>query len=160
MEDVAHSEHGTQIEFAGYRACDNEWCSELILKEIAERTRGFCPTCYRQLCSESFTEIEVRNRGQRMVAPIRMKATPSKDKGNRQTSRRARKANQRAMKRLAMLFPDLYDVLRAEERARDGLEPWPIETVIEENEGPDTDTSVSFARLLAALDDHGIESPE
>jgi hypothetical protein len=159
MEEIAHSEHGSQLEVAGYRTCRNEWCGELMLREIAERTKGFCPTCFRELANGQITEVEVRNRGQRMTTPVRMKSQPAKNKGNRQTSRRAHKANVRAMKRLAMLFPDLYDILRAEERARDGLDPWPVETVVKKNDGPDADASIGFARLLAALDERGVDHP-
>jgi hypothetical protein len=160
MEDIAHPDDGSRIEIAGYRSCANEWCSELILKEIATRTRGFCPPCFSEVTGPSITEIEIRNRGQRMTTPVRMKNRPSKNKGSRLTSKRAHKANVRAMRRLAMMFPDLYDILRAEERSRDGLDPWPVETVVTTNDGPDVDESVDFARLLAALDEAGVDVPE
>lgn len=160
MNDVSHDDQGSRIELAGYRSCINEWCGELILKEIAERTKGFCPSCFEDVVGPSIYEVEIRNRGQRMTTPVRMKNRPKKNKGSRLTSKRAHKANLRAQRRLAMLFPDLYDVLRAEERARDGLDPWPVETVVVTNDGPDVDDSVEFARLLAALEEAGIDPPE
>lgn len=159
MEDVSHPDDGSRIEVAGYRSCKNEWCDELILREIAQRTRGFCPPCFSQVIGPDLTEVEVRNRGQRMTTPVRMKTTPAKNKGSRQQSKRAHKANVRAMRRLAMMFPDLYDILRAEERARDGLDPWPVETVVTTNNGPDAEESVQFARVLAALEEAGIDTP-
>jgi len=160
MDDVTHAAHGSQIDLAGYRTCVNEWCGDLMLKEVAERTRGFCPPCFRSVTDDALGEVEVRNRGQRMVTPVRMKTKPPKNKGNRSTSKRAHKANVRAMRRLAMLFPDLYDILRAEERARDGLDPWPIETVVQRGDGPSFGESVGFARLLAALKDADIDVDE
>ena len=159
MDEFSHEGHGSQIDLEGYRSCGNEWCGDLILKEIAERTKGFCPPCFRKLTGATIGEVEIRNRGQRMVTPVRMNTKLSKNKGDRHTSKRAHKANVRAMRRLAMLFPDLYDVLRAEERARDGLDPWPIETVIQAG-GATFDEAIGFSRLLLALEDAGIDTED
>jgi hypothetical protein len=42
--------------------------------------------------------------------------------------------------------PDLYDQLLAQERAKLGLEPWPIEIALRAGEDPDA------SKTLAALD--------
>lgn len=156
MDDGTHAAHGTQL--VGYRTCLNEWCADLVLEEVAQRTRGFCTGCYRKLIAPSLSEIEVRNRGRRMTTPVRLKTNRATNKGDRETQREAAKANERARKRLSMIFPELYDVLRAEERSRVGLDPWPVEAVVKAPEGPTADESIDFARVLAALDDAGIEA--
>lgn len=160
LDSVQHPNDGSQIDLAGYRTCKNSWCSELILKEIASRTDGYCTACFRDVFDGRTREVEIRSRGQRMVANRNVNRTRVANKGNRWTSKQAEKANHRALKRLRMMFPDLYDVLRAEERARVGLEPWPLEHVVEENTGVSLDDSIDFARVLAALDAAGVDHRE
>ena len=156
VDDVSHSEHGNQIDLAGYRSCRNEWCSELVLKEITERTGGLCTDCFRTHLGEQLTEVEVRARGQRvraqMTGPRR-----SDSKGNRWTAKQTEKARTRALKRLRTVFPDMYDVFYAEERARVGLDPWSIDALVRENDGPSVEETLDFARTYHALDKHGVD---
>lgn len=157
LDCVQHPTNGSQIDLAGYRGCNNAWCGNLILFEIAQRTGGYCVPCFNIVFQGKTHEVEIRSRGQRMVAP-RGRHDRKPNKGNRWTSKQAGKANQRALKRLRMLFPDLYDVLRAEERARAGLDPWPTEHVVHDNTGIPLEDSIDFARVLAALDEAGVDS--
>lgn len=157
MSDVAHEPKATQIDLAGYRSCRNEHCdSGLVLLEVAQRTKGLCTDCFRGELGRSLAEIEVRNQGrtQRMRMP---KAKQAAEKGNRWTHMAATKARKRADRRLRLLFQDLYDVLLAEERARLGLDPFPLETAVHEPTGGDPSETIAFARVYAALDQHGVD---
>jgi hypothetical protein len=155
VTDTSHQPEATQIDFAGYRACRNEHCDELVVLEVTQRTGGLCTTCFRGELGKNLAEIEVRNAGRslRMSMPGR---TPSREKGNRWTHMAGTKARARADKRLRQLFRDLYDVMLAEERARLGLEPFPLETVVHEPPEADASETIAFARVYAALDQHGV----
>lgn len=155
MSDGTHESEATQIDVAGYRSCRNEHCGALVLVEITQRTRGLCTDCFRDDLGRSLAEIEVRVQGRNMT--MKMPRTRRKaDKGNGWTHMMANRARARADKRLRRLFRDLYDVLVAEERARLGLDPFPIETIINEPSG-DPSQSIEFARVYAALDEHGVD---
>lgn len=155
MSDGAHAAEATQIDVAGYRSCRNEHCGALVILEIAERTRGLCTECFRGHLGQSLAEIEVRIQGRNMT--MKMPRKRKKDgKGNAWTHKMSNRARARADKRLRQLFRDLYEVLLAEERARLGLEPFPIETAITEPPG-DPSQSIEFARVYAALDEHGVD---
>jgi hypothetical protein len=148
MEHPAES-----IEVAGYRACR---CGELVLTEIALRTQGLCVDCYHSEHGDRLVDIEVRLAGARVHTPTKYPRPPT-SKGNLWTKKAAEKANKRAMLRLRGMFPDLYDILRAEERGRVGLDPWPVERVLEPDQaGPTVEESVDFAALVNALDAAGI----
>ena len=156
VDDISHSGHGSQIDLAGYRSCRNQWCPELALKEITERTGGLCTDCFRTHLGEQLAEVEVRARGQRVKARMTGNRR-AKNKGNPKTAKLAEKARMKALKRLRAVFPDLYDVFVAEERARLGLDPWSIDAVVRENGGPSADETISFARTYHALDSHGVD---
>lgn len=157
VNDVSHIDQGSQIDLAGYRSCRNEWCSEIVLKEIAERTGDLCTDCYRGHLGRSLAEIEVRARGQRVQARMTKNQRP-KNKGNRWTHKQTEKARLRALKRLRTVFPDLYDIFYAEERARVGLEPWSIDAAVRDTGELDTEKTLDFARTYHALKDHGVDT--
>lgn len=157
VDDVSHSDQGSQqIDLAGYRSCRNEWCGELVLKEITERTGGLCTECFRSHLGRSLAEVEVRARGQRVRASMTGN-TQSPDKGNRWTHRQTEKARLRAMKRLRVVFSDLYDVFYAEERARLGLDAWSIDAVVRDTDGLGVEETLDFARTYHALNEHGVD---
>jgi hypothetical protein len=159
VSDASHLPEATQIDIAGYRACRNEHCDELVLLEVTRRTGGLCTTCFRGQLGASLAEIEVRNAGRslRMSMPGKKR---SPEKGNRWTHMAATKARARADNRLRQLFRDLYDVLLAEERARVGLDPFPLDTVVHEPPEADASETIAFARVYAALDQHGVALDE
>jgi hypothetical protein len=156
VDDVSHEPDATQIDIAGYRSCRNEHCGTLFIAEIAQRTGGLCVDCFRGHLGRSLAEIEVRSQGRNMM--MRMpRGKRAAEKGNRATHMAATKARSRADKRLRNLFRDLYDVILAEERARLGLDAFPLETVIHEPAGGDPSESIAFAAVYAALDQHGVD---
>jgi hypothetical protein len=160
MSDLPHSPDDSQIDLAGYRACLNEWCGELVLKEVAERTRNYCPECWRKLFNSDLTEIEIRGRGFKTQMPLRTKTTPKRNKGNKGRSQQVEKAKIRAMKRLRAIFPDLYDMILAEERARAGLDPWPVEMAVRGSNDRDGEQTIEFAHMYHLLKQAGVEPDE
>jgi hypothetical protein len=99
------------------------------------------------------------SRAQRMTMTVttQPRSRQSRAKGDKSTKRLTEHARLRALKRLRAVFPDLYDVFYAEERARVGLEPWTIDMAV----GPTADTgcneTLDFARVYHALDQHGVD---
>jgi hypothetical protein len=157
VDEASHDDHGSQIDLEGYRTCRNEWCGALVLTEITYRTAGLCGDCFRSRLGKAITEVEIMNRGQRTSLRTRTKPWPSKNKGNRDTAKRAERAKLRAMKRLRAVFPDLYDVFYAEERARAGLDPWPVDMAVRQGPDPDAEATMEFTRVYHALHDHGVD---
>lgn len=157
MDDVSHRSHGSQIDLEGYRSCRNEWCTSLVLVEIAQRTRGLCSDCFRTHLGAQVAEVEVVSRGDRMTVRSRKRRKSQTDKGDRTTERRARSAQRRAYRRLRAVFPDLYDVFYAEERARLGLNPWTIDSVVTEPSSLDAEQTLDFARVYHALNEAGLD---
>ena len=156
VDDVAHEAEATQLDVAGYRSCLNEHCGELILLELSWRTGGYCLGCFHDLHGSSIAEVEIRSKA-RTMSLNSTKQKQKLDKGNRATKQASTNAAKRALDRLKHLFPDLYDILLAEERARFGLDPFPYERAIKQ---PDTMTPseiIDFARVYDSLDEHGVD---
>jgi len=160
MSDLAHTSDDSQIDLAGYRPCLNEWCQELVLKEVAERTRNYCPSCWRKVFSSNLTDVEIRGRGFKAQMPLRTKPSPKRNKGNKGHSQQVEKAKIRAMKRLRAIFPDLYDMILAEERANVGLEPWPVEMAVRGSNDRDGERTMEFARMYHLLEQAGVNADE
>ena len=155
MDDVTHADHGNRIDVLGYRTCDNEHCGTLILEQIAARTGGFCLDCFSGRLGDTFAGVEVQIRSQRMKIPPTRKPRTSTGKGNRWTHKQGEKARTRARRRLCLMFPELYELLLAEERARAGLEPFPADRLTES--AGDASGTLAFASLYHALQDHGVD---
>lgn len=155
MKDAAHEVEATQIDVAGYRSCRNPWCGELILVEVASHTGGLCAECLHGELGSKLAEVEVRNRGR--IQSLRLPQRRGRDKGNLATHTAGTKARSRADRRLRNLFPELYEVLLGEERARLGLEPFPIQTAIHQASETELSQTLDFARVYDALDEHGVD---
>ena len=141
----------------GYVLCghhQNHW----VRDEVAARTGGVCPEAWRILNQQRLTEIELVGRGSRVKVPLsRNRKRPNRHITPQRAERKKlnEKAKERARKRLAAMFPDLYDTLVAEERADLGLEPWPVEIAIR---GEDPEVELRFAELMAELDDREVDT--
>ena len=157
MSDRPHEGHGSQIDLEGYRSCRNEWCGQLVLVEIAQRTQGLCSDCFRTHLGDQMAEVEVISRGDRLKVRSRKSRRAQTSKGDKETKRRADQAQRRAYRRLRGVFPDLFDVFYAEERARVGLEPWPLETVVRRPGSIDAQQTMDFARVYHQLTEHGVD---
>ena len=114
----------------GYVLCPRGRHSEpeLVRKEVAQRLGGVCSACFAAEGGKLITSVEVVTREGRIRLPSRRP-----DRRNRyRPQRNARKdlnkkARQRAARRVAAMFPNLYDVVLAEEREALGLPPWPVD---------------------------------
>ena len=82
----------------------------------------------------------------------------SRSKGDKGTKTAVQQAKVRARKRLQALFPDLFDIFYAEERARVGLDPWPIELALRRGPDPDCQQTMGFAHVYHALEEYGVET--
>jgi len=118
------------------------------------------------MCQDAFLEtrgqrsatLELVGRGMRINIPVRNRRhRPKKPLTADQRARKkeAERAKEAARKRLAAMFPDLYDVLVAEERGLRGLEPWSTERAVR---GRDATVELGFAEMLAELDDRGVDT--
>lgn len=70
-------------------------------------------------------EIEIAVRGGKTTMKMPGRRDHGPNKGRPETRRKVEKARTRAMRRLRHLYPDVFDVLYAEERHRVGLAPVP-----------------------------------
>jgi len=159
MEDVAHDGHGSQIDLEGYRACRNQWCGELVIVEVAQRTGGLCGACFRTHLGEQVAAVEAVSRGERMLVNLGKQSASRqlRAKGDLDTKRKTEHARKRALKRLRAVFPDMYDIFYAEERARVGLEPWTLESALAPGPDPDGGQTLAFARMYHRLTEHGVD---
>lgn len=155
MNEAAHGGEACQIDVAGYRACRNSWCPTLVLAEVAERTDGLCTECFRGQLGAKVAAVEIRNKGRILSMQRTRGRARAGSKGNRATKTSAENAKRNAMRRLRDLFPELYQLLLGEERARLGLEPFPLETAV--HEPTDASLTIEFARVYDALDQHGVD---
>lgn len=110
-----------------------------MLDIIAHKTSGLCPDCFRAKTNPFLTAVVAHNNsGERVKLrlvtrrrPPSHKAGKKRAKGrNKDRDRTVRQAQARAMRRLRELYPDVYEVLLADERAEAGLEPWTIERAL------------------------------
>lgn len=157
VSDGPHPGHGSQIDIEGYRSCRNEWCGALVLVEITRHTGGLCSTCFSSELGGKIAAVEVISRGQRTrVRLTKGHNGPRSGKGDRDTQRKAEKAKTRALKRMRALFPELYDIFYAEERARVGLPAWTIPAALSDP-GEGVEQTLGFAQMYHALTEHGAD---
>lgn len=108
-------------EIEGYKACRN--CGAMVLDAVAFRTTFLCLGCFNDGIAELRT-VEVMNRGARVVIPMgskkRNRVRPKRYSPNQRLAEHAQRS---AWRRLASIYPDLYEMLYDEERARRGLQP-------------------------------------
>lgn len=116
------------IEIEGYKLCMCN-CGRQVLEHVFHLTGGLSFDCFIAQKMVRIHEIEVMNRGKRTPVPIPRTPREIKDKArkvrNREREHQVTRAQQRAMARLKMIYPALFDILYAEERAKIGLPPVP-----------------------------------
>jgi len=108
------------------------------MKVIADKTRGHCPDCFRSHASEIIDAVMVVASGRERVV-LRPKRSPTelaarkRAKQKPEVKARAKlveKCNQKATQRLRHLYPEIWEVLVADERAKAGLEAWTLDRVL------------------------------
>jgi hypothetical protein len=141
------------VRVLGYSVCVT--CSQPVLTEVARVTEGRCPGCFRDQHGGTLKLIEVMVAGERMKVRTGPNRKRRSNRGRRETKLAVAAAKRRAYKRLRAAFPDLYDMLLAEERARAGLDPYPLTSVLGQGTGaPET---IDFAATYHALARHGVD---
>lgn len=123
---------------------------KLVREDVAWCTGGLCLEHFHAEGSKRIERIELVRRGQRLSVPARVK--PVKRKRHR-PERNARKnlnakARERARKRVADLFPELYVILLAEEREALGLPALPVQVAVQ---GGDPTAAIEYAEREAGL---------
>ncbi len=119
----------------GYITCP---CGIPVLDVVAYKTDGHCEDCHRENVNNRISDMEIVGRNLRVTVPAQL-PTSEAELRKRAAKRKARKtpesrhneklreaAKQAAFKRLRDLFPELFEVLVADERAKRGLKPWTI----------------------------------
>lgn len=136
---------GHDLTVAGYTVCRTPDCGALVLDEVAYKTRGHCAPCFRAnaniILDAAITVVAGREklvlktrqgnktdgeRAQRKRAKKRAKATAA-ERAKRKKVAMARIA---ADRRLRRLFPELWEILLADERAKLGLNAWTIDRTL------------------------------
>ncbi len=131
-------------------------CGVWVRDEVAVRTGGECASCFQIHGSKKVTTIELVGRGMVIEIPRyrnrkRKSRPPTEQAANKK--RLSDKAKRAARKRLAAMFPDVYDMLLAEERGLLGLEPWPTEIALR---GGDPNIELGFAEMMTELESRGV----
>ena len=142
----------------GYVLCAR--CHDsLVIEPVANRTGGICTTCLEERGSP-LTAIEVEARGARFQIPLGRRKRPPRKKSPEAKARErvVDKCKERAMKRLRAIFPDLYDILLAEERAAVGLDPWPLGTALRHGPDPDGSQTMAYAQMYHQPQDRGVDA--
>lgn len=126
-------------------------CPNLVLNEVAARTGGICSECFGGGNGPNTIRIEVVGRGFRARVPRRRPKAPKRNEPKHPDHHKAERAKQNAHKRLKAIFPDLYDTLVAEERARLGLHPWPTFMAVRHGWDPDCSQTMRIAEVYHAI---------
>lgn len=142
-------------EIEGYVTCRNPGCGTIIVKQVAQRTFGFCDLCAKGLIGKPARVAEVINAGRRAYLPLKTHKAERCKYPDRE--KKAEKARLRAMKRLKVMFPEIYDILLAEERSKEGLNPWTVERAIDRSERAASEATLDFANVYAALSQQGVD---
>lgn len=111
MDDL----HGVE----GYEDCRS--CGAMVLTPVAHQTGRLCLKCFDEGLGE-MRFIEVMHRGARVMLPTGGRKRKRKKK-NTATQRQAEHAQRSARRRLASIYPELYEMLYDEERYLRGLNP-------------------------------------
>lgn len=133
-----------QIEvMEGYRLCP---CGTWVIDAVARRTFGKCVPCYQSTILPRLDALELVGKGMRVQVPRgdRTKKRKKRRESDRRQERRklARDSRDAARQRLSLIVPDLYDAVLAVERAKRGLDPYPIEIAIR---GLDPEAELAYA---------------
>jgi hypothetical protein len=144
----------------GYALCVR--CQDsLVLEPIAKRTGGLCTGCFEERGSP-LRRLDIQDRGARFSVDLNPDRRPNrkrvKSPESKTRERAVDKCKLKALRRLRAVFPDLYDIFLAEERAAIGLDPWPLGSALIHGPDPDGSQTETYARLYHALQDQGVEA--
>jgi len=123
----------------GYQPCGH--CQTPVLNEVAWKTGGRCSDCYRNKLGPVFDDIVAVTKNRERIRLTLSKRTPADRAGRRRNkARRGFEAKEkarltmlartRAYSRLTRIFPEIWEVLYADERAKLGLTAWTIDKAV------------------------------
>lgn len=132
------------VTVAGHTACHQ--CRSYVLDVIAWKTGGLCADCFRKHAATVIDPVMVIVDGRERIV-LRTDASRRKP-GIREQRARARRRNrqrpddkahrhtviacaERARRRLQRLFPELWEILLADERAKAGLNAFTIDRCLQ-----------------------------
>jgi len=114
----------------GHLRCRQLGCETQVPVFVGHMTTGLCFDCFVNGPMARLKEIEVLHRSTRVA--IKLPESKNKRKNRKKTnngslthSHKVTRAKDAARKRLVMLYPEVYDLLYAEERHKAGLMPVP-----------------------------------
>lgn len=112
------------MNIVGHELCG---CGQLELAHVYRQLGGQCSACFHDGKMGPLREIEVAVLQQRVPVTLSRRVKPKKKSpltaASRRRQRKAERCKRKALKRLRLLAPDLYDVLYADERIKAGLPP-------------------------------------
>ena len=122
----------------GYIAC--RLCSQPELDVVGWKTNGLCAACFRAGANALFADVIAHHAsGERVrLSLVSEKRSPGERRRRRFKSKRERTDHERkvrraeaaALRRLKHLYPDVYEVLVADERAERGLDAWTVDRAV------------------------------
>ncbi len=130
------------VAVAGYVICP---CSNYVLEVVAYKTGGLCADCFRARAAEIIDPVMVIVDGrERIVLRTDQSKRDPAERARRAKARREKRqdpdekehrkqvaaCSNRARRRLQRLFPELWEVLLADERAKAGLNAWTIDRAL------------------------------
>jgi hypothetical protein len=147
----------------GHQQCSR--CSDWVANHIAYRSGGLCAPCYAEVGQERTKVVEVRNLGRVLHMDVSTRRTPAyrarrnkyaieRDKTN-QRRKDSKVATMRAMRRLRLVFRDVYEIFLSEERAKMGLDPFPGARMDHPVDPEAANRCLEWAAVYDALDHHG-----
>jgi hypothetical protein len=141
----------------GYVLCHQ--CGASVRDEVAFKTQGLCAPCFRDRANETISAAMVVVSGREKIV-LRSKRSPAELEQRARARRRKRaqgdatatgiQCTERARRRLAKLFPELLEVLIADERAKAGLNAWTIDRTLTPGEAS---KSLEFLKTYHALEE-------
>lgn len=118
----------TDTDIEGYKLC-RCGCGAQVLEHVFHLTGGLSFECFQAAKMVRLHEIEILNRGKRTPVPIPLTSRDVKERTrkhkNKKHEHRVERAKRKAFNRLKMIYPDVFDILYAEERAKIGMAPIP-----------------------------------
>lgn len=108
------------MKIVGYSNC--VFCDALTPDAVYLRSNGWCGTCITEGRHPANLRA-LRVDGRTIPVPVKRKYG---SRGRIETVRLRRNAENAAMRKLKRLYPAVYRILLAEERAKRGLDPLPV----------------------------------
>lgn len=127
------------VTMLGYQMCP---CGRPVLDEVAYKTGGLCGDCFRIRANDAIAAhmVVIAGREKLVLRPLATKRTPAelrqrkrakkrngKTAGEKRHQTKVNQAKAAATRRLRNLFPEMWEILLADERSKAGLDAFTID---------------------------------